>query len=487
MEATGQERKSKMVKIWEPKGAHGTTGPLLARYHYAVILASLAAAGWVAFGLSADGLDVAGQRTLGVFVLCATLWVTGVIPLQITSILAIILLPLLDIMSSASAFALFGNPAVFFILGAFILSAALIDCGLSLRLTCLTLSKFSASATHMRTAILLISAFASFWMSEHAVAAMLFPVVMGLVTAFGFKPRQSRFGMSFFFALAWGCIIGGIATYLGGARNPLAAGILYAERGIQISFLQLLSASLPIVIIMLFMAWLILKWFFPAEPVDLQKARDQLFAEREKLGPVSAREWKIGTIALLTIVSWVFFHTFFGLAPIALLAVALLFIFRLVLWADIETNVNWGIILMYGGAIALGSALHTSGASEWMVERTLGRYEFTPVQLILIIGLLSLILTEFISNVAVVSVMMPIGLGLANRYGIPPEVITLAIALPSGLSYIMPMGTPATAIAYSSGFMTQREFFTYGTLMNVLSLGTFALVAWLYWPLIGLR
>jgi solute carrier family 13 (sodium-dependent dicarboxylate transporter), member 2/3/5 len=476
-----------MVKVWEPKAAHGETGPVLFRYHYAVIALSLALGGWIAFVPQMAGLEVEGQRTLGVFALCAVLWVTGVIPLQITSILAIILLPILNIMPSSEAFSLFGNPAVFFILGAFILSAALIDSGLSLRLTCLALQRFSASATHLRTAILLLSAFASFWMSEHAVAAMLFPVVMGLVAAFGLKPRESRFGMSFFFAMAWGCIIGGIATYLGGARNPLAAGILFEERGIQISFLRLLSASLPLVVVMLAVAWLILRWFFPAEPVDMEQARVQLAKEKDALGSLSGREIRIGLIALFTIGGWIFLHSFFGLAPIALFAVALLFIFRLVQWGDIEANVNWGIILMYGGAIALGSALHSSGASGWLIEQSLGRYSFTPLQLILIIGVLSLTLTEFISNVAVVSVMMPIGLGLAQQYGVAPEVMTLAIALPSGLSYIMPMGTPATAIAYSSGYMTPREFFIYGTLMNFVSLGIFALVAWLYWPLIGLQ
>ena len=477
----------RMVKMWEPKGAHGATSPFLARVHYGVIVAAVGLAAWIAFGPSAEGLAPEAQRTLGVFALCAILWITGVIPLQITSMLAIILLPLLDIMPSSQAFALFGNSAVFFILGAFILSAALIDSGLSLRLTCLALTRFSSSATKLRTTILFLSAFASFWMSEHAVAAMLFPVVMGLVAAFGLKPRESRFGMSFFFALAWGCIIGGIATYLGGARNPLAAGILFEERGIEISFLRLLAASLPIVVITLGLAWVILKVFFPAEPVDIQRARDQLLKEREQLGALSRREIHIGLISLLTIGSWIFLYRYFGLAPIALFAVALLFVFRLVNWADLEANVNWGIILMYGGAIALGSALHTSGASAWVVEGTLGQYAFTPLQLILIIGILSLTLTEFISNVAVVSVMMPIGLGLAKAYGLSPEVITLAIALPSGLSYIMPMGTPATAIAYSSGFMTQREFFTYGTLMNFLSLAAFALVVWLYWPMIGLR
>jgi sodium-dependent dicarboxylate transporter 2/3/5 len=474
------------VKTWQPKGSLGATGPLLVRLHYLVIAVAVLLGGWIAFGPTPTGLELPAQRTLGVFVLCALLWVTGVIPLQITSILAIILLPLLGIMSSSAAFSLFGNSAVFFIMGAFILSAALIDCGLSLRLTCYALSRFAHSATQLRSAILLVAAFSSFWMSEHAVAAMLFPVVMSLVTAFGFRPKESRFGMSFFFALAWGCIIGGIATYLGGARNPLAAGILFEERGLQITFIELLTASLPLVVIMLILALLILRICFPPEAVDLDQARSQLQSQRDQLGPLSSREIAIGLISLATILAWIFLHSQFGLAPIALLAVALLFVFRLVQWADLENNVNWGIILMYGGAIALGSALHSTGASAWLVERSLGRLDVPPLVLMLIIGLLSLILTEFISNVAVVSVMMPIGLGLASTHGISPQLITLAIALPSGLSYVMPMGTPATAIAYSSGYIPSHLFIKYGTIMNLLSLAAYALVAWLYWPLLDL-
>lgn len=476
-----------MVKTWEPKAAQSTTTPFLVRHHYLLLGLFILLAAFVAYGPSPEGLPVEAQRVMGVFTLCACLWVTGLIPLQITSMLAIILLPLLNILSSAEAFALFGNQAVFFILGAFILSAALIDCGLSTRLTCKALKVFSASPTQLRDAILFIAAFASFWMSEHAVAAMLFPIVMNIVRAFGMKPMQSRFGQSFFFALAWGCIIGGIATYLGGARNPLAAGILYAERGIEISFMRLLTASFPIVILMLLAAWGILRVFFPEEPVDSEGAQRQLEKEMEMIGPLSRREIRIGIISLLTILAWIFAYKVIGLATIALLAVAFLFMLRLVNWTEIETNVNWGIILMYGGAIALGSALHSTGASTWIVENSLGQYDLTPFQLIIIIGLLSLTLTEFISNAAVVSVMMPIGLGLASTTGLSLEAVTLAIALPSGLSYVLPMGTPATAIAYSSGYITTKRFIKYGLLMNTISLIVFILVTWLYWPLIGLH
>lgn len=475
-----------MVKTWEPRAAQGETGPFLLRHHFLLLALFTGLAALVAFGPAPESLPVPAQRVLGVFTLCVCLWVTGLIPLQITSILAIILLPLLNIMPSAQAFALFGNQAVFFILGAFILSAALIDCGLSTRLTCLALERFGGSPRRLRDSVLFLGAFASFWMSEHAVAAMLFPIVLNLVRAMGLKPGQSLFGQSFFFALAWGCIIGGIATYLGGARNPLAAGILFAERGIEISFLRLFIASFPLVVIILAMAWLLLRIFFPAEEVDLEAARRELAAELERIGPFSARERGIGLVSLATILGWIFAYRMIGLANIALLAVAVLFALKLVRWSEIESNVNWGIILMYGGAIALGSALHSTGASSWLVENTLGRHELSPLVLIMILGLLSLTLTEFISNAAVVSVMMPIGLGLARSAGLSPEAVTLAIALPSGLSYVLPMGTPATAIAYSAGFISRGRFVRYGLVMNTLSLIAFILVCWLYWPLVGI-
>ncbi len=475
-----------MVKIWEPKAAQGSTGPFLVRFHYPILLLTIALAALVAFGPTPEGLSVSGQRVMGIFTLCAILWVTGLIPLQITSILAIILLPMLDIMPSSEAFALFGNKAVFFILGAFILSAALIDCGLSTRLTCLALNRLGTSPKALRNGILYICAFASFWMSEHGVAAMCFPIVLGIVKAFGLKPYESRFGQSFFFALAWGCIIGGIATYLGGARNPLAAGILFQERGIEISFMRLLSASFPIVVVMLGVATFILNRFFPEENVDMSRAMKLLAREQEKIGPLSKREITVGLISFITIVCWIVFHQKIGLANIALLAVAALFACRAVRWNEIEANVNWGIILMYGGAIALGSALHSTGASTWIVTRMLGDMNLSPLQMIILFGVLSLLLTEFISNAAVVSLLMPVGLGLAGAHGISPEAITLAVALPSGLSFIMPMGTPATAIAYSSGFIGQRTFIGYGLFMNLCSFVVYVLVVWLYWPLLGL-
>ncbi|MCZ7586867.1 MAG: DASS family sodium-coupled anion symporter [Deltaproteobacteria bacterium] len=389
-------------------------------------------------------------------------------------------------MPAAEAFALFGNNAVFFILGAFIISAVLVECGLSTRLTVLVLERGAFSPRSLRTSILLFGAFASFWMSEHAVAAMMYPIVLALVGALGLKPG-SRFGMSFFFAMAWGCVIGGIATYLGGARNPLAMGILYADTGVRIPFLSWMIASLPLVALLLASALILLRVMFAEEPVDLDAARRSLREEHQNLGAVKGQEIGVAVITVLTIIAWIALHDFIGLAIIALVAVALLFIFRLTQWEEVQRNVNWGIILMYGGAIALGSALSTTGAAAWFVDVTLERMPLSSFALVCLLGALSLLLTEFISNAAVVSVIMPVAIGLARSHGIPFEIMTFAVALPSGLSYVLPMGTPATAIAYGSKFMTQKDFMRVGPLMALISLTLFALVAKLWWPMIGYR
>ena len=163
-----------------------------------------------------------------------------------------------------------------------------------------------------------------------------------------------------------------------------------------------------------------------------------------------------------------------------------MFIFRFTDWATVERSVNWGIILMYGGAIALGSTLSSAGTSAWIIDELLGEASLSPTMTIIMIAAISLVLTEFISNVAVVSVMLPVAISLAQVQEISVVAITLAVALPSGLTYPLPMGTPATAIAYSSGFMPMREFLKIGPFMGLISLGVFAGVATYIWPLMGI-
>jgi len=427
-----------------------------------------------------------GKRALAIFVLCAGLWVSNVIPLPVTSMLALVLLPSLGVLGTKQSFALFGSPAIFFILGAFVLSAAMIESGLSRKLAYTIITKGTGGLNSLRLTVLTIATFASFFMSEHAVAAMLFPIVLTLVKSLDLKPRESRYATSLFLAMAWGCIIGGIATYLGGARNLLAVAILNESTGIQIGFVKWMVGDLPLVIALYLTAATILTLGFRnSSGGDLQHVKQAVSQELKELGPWNSRQLGVAAVSLATILAWIFLSRQLSLAVIALSGMAALFVFGLVRWEDIERNVNWGIILMYGGAIALGKAVDQTGAVSWIVTHTMPDAGLPPVALLLILACLSLVLTEFVSNAAVVTLLMPIGIVLGKQFGIGHlEVIALSIALPSGLAFCLPMATPATAIAFSSGYVKMRQLLFYGAIMNAIALLLFAVLAGIYWPLI---
>jgi len=474
-------------KVWEPeitKPVIDREVPWHERYRPAMVAVAFAAFGIVLLLPTPAGLTPEGQRAGAVFLLCVLFWVFQVVPLQITSIMAIVLLPITGVMSAPKAFQLFGNEAVFFILGAFIISAVLVESGLSVRITCYVLQRAARTTQRLRLGVLGLGAFASFWMSEHAVAAMMYPIVLSICSAAGLTPR-SRYARSLFLAMAWGCIIGGIATYLGGARNPLAMGMLYDGLGLRIGFIQWLIADLPVVLVMLLTAVLVLQIMYPPETVNLKEASRVLTVRRNNLGPMNLREKGVAVVTLATIACWIFLHRYVGLGVTAMASVAVLFILRLTSWREIERGINWGVFLMYGGAIALGQALDRTGAADWAVKAMLRDSHPHPFFLLAFVIAISMILTEFISNAAVVSVMMPIVISLHNTFGVDPIVMTFAVALPSGLTFVLPMGTPANAIALGSGYPQANDFFKAGTILFFLAYILFLVVAAFWWPLLG--
>ena len=211
-------------------------------------------------------------------------------------------------------------------------------------------------------------------MSEHAVAAMLFPVVTELATALRLEKGKSSFGRLLFMAMAWGCIIGGIATFLGGARAPLAAGLLKEATGLHFSFMEWTTAACMIVLPLLVIAFFMLLKFFPADLQDVEEGRKFLNQKRLETGKMGYDEMLTALVMVGTVACWIFLGEKTGLAAIAILGAAALFTFKVVSWQKIEEYVNWGIILMYGGTIALASALEKTGAAVWIVKKGMGAF-----------------------------------------------------------------------------------------------------------------
>lgn len=434
-----------------------------------------------------QGLTREGQISLGIFGVCILLWVTHALPLMITSLLAVVLFPLTGVLSSKISYSLFGNQAIFFILGAFILSSAIMRSGLSTRLALLALRSFGKSPRKFLLGLLIFSAFLSFWMSEQAVAAMLFPIVFEVTDALRLNPRSSRYGKSLFLGMTWGCIIGGVTTFLGGARAPLALGILQQTTGQSISFIQWTLATLPTVLLTLGLVYLLIIKIFPSEITDIHQALNVLKRKQLRMGHMSRREKVLGILMIATIFCWIFYGEQWGLANIAIMAVVIAFVLRLMEWKEVEEDVNWGIFLMYGGAICLGFAMDLTGAAGWLAQRSLGYFIHSPWGLVLAISFISLFLTEAISNTAVVALMMPLALGFANNLELNPQVITLALTIPSGLAFQLPIGTPATAIAFSSGFIRLRDTFTAGLILKIFAWAFLVCSIWFYWPLLGFK
>jgi len=432
-----------------------------------------------------QGLTPEAQKTIAIFVVAIILWVTHALPLMITSLLVVILFPLTNVLTTAQSYALFGNEAIFFILGAFILASGLMRSGLSTRIALLTLRHFGKSPKHLLVSFLTLSAFLSFWMSEHAVAAMMFPIVMEVADALKLKSFRSNYGKALVLAMTWGCIIGGIATFLGGARAPLALGILQQTTQTSIGFVEWATATLPIVVLMLVVAYFLLKKMFTWEISDIKGAQAALKKKQESLEIITSREKALGLLMLLTILFWIFLGEELGLANIAIAAVVLAFVFKLLQWKEVEEDVNWGIFLMYGGAICLGFVMDMTGAAHWLAEQSLGYFVHSSSMLMIALCFISLFLTEAISNTAVVALMMPLALGLAVDYNIDPKLITLVLTVPSGLAFQLPMGTPATAIAFSSGFVRLQDTFISGFILKIVALIFFMLAIFLYWPMLG--
>jgi sodium-dependent dicarboxylate transporter 2/3/5 len=201
---------------------------------------------------------------------------------------------------------------------------------------------------------------------------------------------------------------------------------------------------------------------------------------------MTLQEVAIALIMLGTVICWIVLGEEFGLANIALGAVALLFVFNVVQWRDIEGYVNWGLILMYGGAIALGAALNRSGAAGWLSQATLAQWAIGPTSVAFLISFAALVFTEVMSNSAAVAILMPVSIAVAAQFGLDVRAMAPLVAVPAGMGLMLPIGTPANAIAYSSGYLRIADMVFPGLVMDLIALLIFNLFVYFYWPLVGI-
>jgi sodium-dependent dicarboxylate transporter 2/3/5 len=188
-----------------------------------------------------------------------------------------------------------------------------------------------------------------------------------------------------------------------------------------------------------------------------------------------------------TLFCWFGYGDQLGIANIAIIAIVLLFVLNLITWKMVEAHINWAIVLMYGGAICLGEVMAESGAALWLAEKLFSGLVESGLVFLLVMAVLSTLFTTFMSNSAVIAILLPTAISMGPAYGIDPVVATMTVLLPSNFAFILPIATPAAALAYSSRFLTLKDMIWSGSVLSLLGLICYVFLLLVYWPLIGFQ
>ena len=436
------------------------------------------------------GLTMAGQRSLAVLALCVTWWVFTPVGLPVTSIMGLALLPLMGAMEASQAFALFGNQAVFFVIGVFLVAAVMMETGLSSRVSLICLRRLAKNESQLCNGVLFVSWALCTVIVSHAVAALMLPIVLELVRTLGLGPR-SRTAKRLLLSMAWGTVAGSNLTLLSSARATLSLelyGSYLVEHGLDpapIGFLEYSLGAVPVSIASVLMAAAVLRITFPPEGLDLAPALAQLNTRVSDMGRVSGRELSTLGVVAAMIVSIVLFGREQGMGTVALFFSAILFAIQTLKWEDAERYVNWGVAMMYGGAIAIGSALHSTGATAWLIAQVMPAADVDPWMALGSAVVATAGMTELVSNSAVIAVVMPVLLPVAEQVSLDPRVFAWSAPISAGLAFMLPTSTPALAMVFGTGHLRIRHTLP-GFVITLFSLVVFMVAARWLWPLVGL-
>ncbi len=435
-----------------------------------------------------EGLSVAGHRIFSVFLLAIVLWVTEAIPLHATAALIILLeillisdkaLPALPADFNAPAFSTFfaalAHPVLMLFLGGFFLADGAAKFRLDQNMARVLLRPFGDSPQRIILGLMLITAVFSMFMSNTATTATLMAVVIPVIATLAPEDRL-RTGLALSIPVA--ANIGGIGTPVGTPPNAIAVGSL-AEAGISISFVQWMVMAVPIMVVLLLVAWWVLTRLFPAQQQSLKLTIDSTFD--------TSRPAKVfyATFAL-TVALWMteplhgISSSIIGFLPVVILLSTRVFSSR-----DLQ-SIQWHVLWLVAGGIALGIGVNASGLDAWLVG-LVGWESIGEALLILALALVALLLSTFISNSAAANLLVPIGMSLAlsDAVSADPALAAFFIAIGASLAMTLPVSTPPNAIAFSTGAVKTRDLAITGSIVGAVGLVLYVFVAPLLWDLMG--
>lgn len=432
-----------------------------------------------------EGMERGGMFVAAVLALMAIWWATEALPIAVTSLLPLGLLPLTGVAGLREIAAPYADPVVLLLLGGFIMAIAIEKWCLHRRIALNVLLLSGARLKLLAGGFMLATAVLSMWISNTATSLMMAPIALSVAVAAGGGPRLAS---ALLLGIAYSASIGGLATPVGTPTNLIAMGWLRENAGIDISFREWMSFSLPVVLIMLPMAWLILTWGMKSDTAAAKAAEATIRDQRNALGRMTTPETRVATVFGIIALAWITreqliqIPLFAGLTDmgVAILGAILMFLvphgsrlpehqpggWALLNWEDAKT-VPWDVVLLFGGGLSLAAAVQASGLAGWIGNSLAEFAAVPPIVLILIVVTIIIFLTEMMSNVAAMTTFLPILGALATATGVDVRSLIIPCAMAASCAFMLPIATGPNAVVFGMRQFSIGRMMTTGFWLNI--------------------
>jgi len=440
----------------------------------------------------------------------ATWWITEAIPIPATSLLPIVLFPLLGVQDIRATTASYGDNTVFLFMGGFLIAAAMERWNLHQRIALNIIKLVGTGPKTIILGFMVATAFLSMWISNTATAMMMTPIGLAVILQVALlleeqgseidtSPGHFNFGTALMLGIAYAASIGGVATIIGTPPNGIFVGVVKEMWGQDISFATWLMYGIPLAVVTLVFAW----WYltsvaYPLKLKELPGGMKVINDELKKLGPMSKAETQVGAVFLLVAVLWISssfilndFIPMINDATIGILGAMLLFILpvnlakgEFVLNWETALKIPWGILLLFGGGISLAGGFKTSGLAEWIATRLSGLESAPMVIIVLAVTTMAIFLTEVTSNTATATMLMPIMAAMGVAMGIHPYAMMITAAIACSYAFMLPVATPPNAVVFGTGYVTIPQMAKAGFWMNIFGIVVITILTLYYLPVV---
>ena len=452
--------------------------------------------------VDAEGLSFEAKCILASTTWMAVWWVTECVPISVTALLPIVLFPLTGGMDLATTTAAYGHKLVFLFVGGFLIALAIEKWHLHKRLALNIIRVTGSNKSRVILGFMLATAFLSMWISNTATSIMILPVGLAIISQLKDDPKTIEnenevFGKSLMIAIAYSASIGGMATLIGTPPNMVLAGVVEESYGIKLNMFDWMKFGVPLSSFLLIICWLYLtKIAFKFKNEEFSAGKEEILRQINKLGRFSNEEIKVLIVFTLTALGWIFrgsIETIFPMIDDTIIAIffaVTLFIIptkkhktntTLLVWND-TVKLPWGILILFGGGMAIASAFGKSGLALWIADLLQNLNDVSLFLIILIIVTSINLLTEVTSNMATTAMLLPVLVTIALAIEVHPYFLLVSATLAASCAFMLPISTPPNAVVFGSGFLKIEDMFKKGVWMNLISIITITLVVYFTLP-----